>query len=160
CGVAEVDSRSDMSFRADDPPVMPLAGGLQPVARGAVRGAGILTAVLAVALGLHDAGGLGDPSLDELFNVCVYTCSAVLVCALVVTRGVTSRQDGGAWLALGIGIAFYTAGDIYYALFLENAASVPTPSPADAGYLLFYPFTYIALARLVGAHVRDVHANV
>src|SRR5581483_5153506 len=149
-----------MSFRADDPPVMPLAGGLAPVARGAVRGAGILTAVLAVALGLHDAGWLGGPSLDELFNVWVYTGIEVLVCALVLTRAFTVRRDRGAWLALGIGIAFYTAGDIYYTLFLENAASVPTPSPADVGYLLFYPFTYVALARLVGAHVRDVHANV
>src|SRR5947209_200099 len=65
-----------------------------------------------------------------------------------------------AALAPGVGIAFHTAGDIYYTLFLENAASLPPPSPADAGYLLFYPFAYIALARLVGAHVRDVHANV
>jgi cytochrome bd-type quinol oxidase subunit 2 len=126
-----------MTFRGAHPTVMPLAGGLSPAARRTVRAAGILTGVLAVALGLHDLGTLGGPQLDEFFNVWVYTGIEVLVCVLVLTRAFTIRQDRGAWLALGIGIAFYTAGDIYYALVLENAASVPTPSPADAGYLLF-----------------------
>jgi hypothetical protein len=149
-----------MSFRAGDPTLMPLAGGLPPAARRAVRGAGILTGVLTLALGLHDAAALGGSQLDELFNVWVYTGIEVLVCVLVLTRAFTIGQDRGAWLTLGVGIAFYAAGDIYYALFLEHAASVPTPSPADVGYLLFYPFAYVALARLVGAHVRDVHANV
>ena len=139
---------------------MPLSAGLSPAARRTLRGAGVLLGALVIALGLHDAGALGGPKLDDFFNVWVYTAIELLVCALVLTRAVTIRQDRGAWLALGIGIAFYTAGDLYYTLFLENAASVPTPSPADAGYLLFYPFTYVALARLVGAHVRDVHASV
>jgi diguanylate cyclase (GGDEF)-like protein len=139
---------------------MPLAAGLAPGLRRTLRGAGILIGVLAVALGLHDADVLGGPQLDGFFNVWVYTGIELLVCVLVLTRAFTIAQDRGAWLALGIGIAFYTAGDTYYTVVLEGAASIPTPSPADAGYLLFYPFAYVALARLVGAHVRDVHANV
>jgi two-component system, cell cycle response regulator len=113
-----------------------------------------------LALALHDAGVLGGAGLDDLFNSWVYLGIEVLVCALVLTRAFAAPADRGAWLALGIGVAFYTAGDLYYTLFLENAASVPSPSPADAGYLLFYPLVYASLARLVGAHARDVHANV
>ena len=139
---------------------MPLSTKLSPAARRIVRGAGAVTGALVIALALHDGLGLGGSGLDELFNVWVYTGIELLVCALVLARAFTVPEDRGAWLALGVGIAFYTAGDIYYTLYLENAASVPSPSPADAGYLLFYPFTYVALARLVGAHVRDVHANV
>ena len=150
-----------MTFRAGDPTLMPLAGGLSPAVRRAVRGAGIATGVLAIALGLHDAGVLGGPSLDELFNDWVYNGAEVLVCGLVLARALHDRPERRAWLALGIGIAFYTAGDIYYTLVLENAEHrCPPLRRATPCYLLFYPFAYAMLARLVGAHVRDVHASV
>jgi len=139
---------------------MPLSTRLSPGVRRAVRAAGALTGALVLALALHDAGLLGGDSLDTLFNAWVYTAIELLVCGLVLTRALTIDEDRGAWLALGAGIAFYTAGDIYYTLVLENAASIPSPSPADAAYLLFYPLAYVALARLVGAHIRDVHTNV
>jgi len=125
-----------------------------------VRAAGALLGVLVITLVLHDGGLLGGAGLDAFFNVWVYTGIELVVCGLVLTRALTVAAERKAWLALAIGIGFYTAGDLYYTLFLENSASIPTPSPADAGYLLFYPLTYVALARLVGAHVRDVHANV
>ena len=139
---------------------MPLSAGLAPGARHTLRMTGVLLAALVLALGLHTVGVLGGANLDDFFNVWVYAAIEILVCVLVLARAFSVPGDRGAWLALGVGIAFYTAGDLYYTLVLENAASIPTPSPADAGYLLFYPFAYVALARLVGAHVRDVHANV
>ena len=139
---------------------MPFTSGLPPAARRAVKATGAVLAGLLAALALHNAGVLGGSSLDDLFNVWVYSGIEVLVCALVLARGLAVREERGAWLALGAGIACYVAGDIYYTLFLENAASQPSPAPSDAGYLLFYPLVYVALARLVGAHARDAHANV
>ena len=148
-----------MSFSAG-PTLMPLTAGLGPAARRAVKMTGALLAAMLLALVLHNAGLLGGPHLDELFNVWVYCGIELLVCALVLTRALTIRAERAAWLALAAGIACYAAGDIYYTLFIENAASQPSPAPSDAGYLLFYPLAYAALARLVGAHARDLHANV
>ena len=149
-----------MSFNAG-PTLMPLTAGLSPGCPARPpRGRAPARARWWSLLGLHDAGALGGPKLDDLFNVWVYTAIELLVCALVLTRAVSIRQDRGAWLALAVGIACYTAGDIYYTLFLENAASVPSPSPATRATCSSTRFAYAALARLVGAHVRDVHANV
>ncbi len=148
-----------MSFRAGAI-VMPLSAGLSPVARRAVMAGAALLGAMVLALALHDAGALGGAQLDEFFNVWVYTGIELLVCALVLARALMIRADRSAWLALAAGLAFYTAGDIYYTAFLENAASVPSPSPADAAYLLFYPLAYACLAQLVGRHARGVHANV
>src|SRR5262249_15805169 len=148
-----------MSFSAG-PTLMPLTAGLSPAARRAVQATGAVLAALLAALALHNAGLLGGSNLDDLFNVWVYSGIHVLLSALVRARGPAVREERGAWLLLAAGIAFYVAGDIYYTVFLENAASQPSPAPSDAGYLLFYPLVYAALARLVGAHARDLHANV
>jgi len=139
---------------------MPLTAGLSPAARRILKGAGAVLVALVLLLALHDGLGLGGPGLDDFFNVWVYTSIELLVCGLVLARAMLIEADRPAWLALAAGVAFYTAGDIYYTAFLESASSVPSPSPADGAYLLFYPLVYACLARLVGAHVRDVHANV
>jgi diguanylate cyclase (GGDEF)-like protein len=55
-----------------------------------------------------------------------------------------------AWGLIGLALAVWAAGEIYYGAVLTGDGSIPIPSPADAGYLLFYPFAYagvIVLAR-------------
>ena len=47
----------------------------------------------------------------------------------------------------------YTGGEIYYAAVLAGKASVPIPSPADGGYLAFYPLAYAALIVLLRARI-------
>src|SRR6185312_4683132 len=54
-----------------------------------------------------------------------------------------------AWGLLGLALAAWTAGEIYYEVVLATRATVPVPSPADAGYLLFYPIAYAGLIVLV-----------
>lgn len=47
------------------------------------------------------------------------------------------------------GVTFNAAGETYYALAMNSSGELPSPSPADIGYLLYYPFTLAALLVLV-----------
>ena len=61
------------------------------------------------------------------------------------------RADGErlGWGLLGLALAVWAAGEIYYAAVLTGDSSIPIPSPADACYLLFYPIAYAGLIVLV-----------
>jgi hypothetical protein len=48
------------------------------------------------------------------------------------------------WL-LGAALLCRTVGDRYYSVYLIEDASPPIPSPADVGYLLFYPLAAMSL---------------
>src|SRR3954464_12154265 len=45
----------------------------------------------------------------------------------------------------------FAVGDVYWKFVLADNAHIPVPSPADLGYLLFYPFAFGALVLLVRA---------
>ena len=67
--------------------------------------------------------------------------------ALCLTRVVLLPADRGAWIAITAGLTLWTLGATYWAFAL---AGVPeparsAPSPADAGWLLFYPAAYVCL---------------
>jgi diguanylate cyclase (GGDEF)-like protein len=56
--------------------------------------------------------------------------------ALIVSAGITLARGGSMRLAAA-GMAAWGLGDFFYTLAYWTADSVPVPSPADAGYLLF-----------------------
>ena len=142
------------------PSLMPLTAGLGGRTRVSLSAVGALLTLAVLALALHDADVLGGRGLDGFFNDWVYNGIELAVAGLVLTRALLIRSERRAWMALAVGIAFYAAGDLYYTLFLEQAGSIPSPALSDAFYLLFYPCAYATIVRLVGTHVRDVHANV
>jgi signal transduction histidine kinase len=53
------------------------------------------------------------------------------------------------------GITFNAAGDTVYALLMDSSGNLPSPSPADVGYLLYYPLTMAALLVLVRRQSRS-----
>jgi diguanylate cyclase len=142
------------------PALMPLTAGLGGRTRLALRCTGLLLAIAVLTLALHDADLLGSSRLDGFFNDWVYNGAELLVAGLVLARALLVRTERSAWLILAIGIGFYAAGDLYYTLVLESEASIPTPSVSDALYLLFYPCAYVTIVRLIGAHIRNIHASV
>jgi len=82
-----------------------------------------------------------EPQLDgfELLRLLGFP-AASLFSFWVAKKYWGSTVFGKAYLALGIGYAFYTAGDslwYYYEVILQEA---PYPSFADIGYFGFYPF--------------------
>jgi two-component system, cell cycle response regulator len=115
---------------------------------------GVATAsftVVAVQL-LTGVGGSRLAGFDENWTYNAVTLSAALSC-FVCARG---RPDRVVWLAVGVAISAWAAGDIYYTFWLENRAEIPFPSLADAGYLLFYPPVYVALVVLFHKDVRGI----
>ncbi len=48
------------------------------------------------------------------------------------------------------------AGEIYWTVYVLNGSTPPNPSPADLGYLAFYPLAVLGLALLVRIRASDL----
>jgi len=127
------------------------------------RGFAILqTAIGAVLFGglalvvIYDWLGIGPSSLDVLINGVIYDSVVIcagLACLLRASRGGPER---GAWLAIGASILAWGAGEIWWTLYIEDNPSAPYPSPADIGYLGFYPLAVLGLYLLVRARAAEL----
>src|SRR5580692_4846290 len=107
---------------------------------GAVLVAGFLAFVLYTATPI---GG------EALFGTWIYCGVMVGAAASCLCRAALVRRERAAWALIGAGLLIWTGGEIYYEAVLAASGSVPIPSPADVGYLLFYPFTYAGLILLL-----------
>jgi diguanylate cyclase (GGDEF)-like protein len=90
----------------------------------------------------------------------LYNALEIGAVALCGARAVTRRRDRGAWLAVTVGMAFFAAADMYYALVWGDANTVPFPSLADALYLSFYPAVYIGIGLLLRSRVGRLPAGL
>ncbi len=114
---------------------------------------GLLALCLLAAFVAHVAVGFGGRSTDALFNTWIYSALMLTSAAACLLRAALVRRERLAWALLGVGLLLYTGGEIYYAAVLSGQASVPIPSPADGGYLAFYPLAYAALIALLRARI-------
>jgi diguanylate cyclase (GGDEF)-like protein len=119
---------------------------LAPSARLALRIAGAVLVAGFAAFALHAATGVGSESLFGTWIYCAVMLGAAASC---FTRAALVRRERTAWALIGAGLLIWTGGEIYYEATLAAQGSVPIPSPADAGYLLFYPLTYAGLIVLL-----------
>ena len=105
---------------------------------------------------LHDWVGIGGPGLDGAINGVAYDSVVVcagLACLLRAHRGGPERN---AWIAIGASIGAWAAGEIWWTLYIEGNRNAPYPSPADLGYLAFYPLAILGLYLLVRARAREL----
>jgi len=105
---------------------------------------------------LHDWVGIGGPALDVAINGVVY--DTVVVCAglACLTRARRGGQERGAWVAIAAAVLAWGAGEIWWTLYIEGNPSAPYPSPADLGYLAFYPLAVLGLYLLVKARTHEL----
>jgi diguanylate cyclase (GGDEF)-like protein len=105
-------------------------------------------------LAAHNLLGLGAGMgwLDDWLSDSLMTLAAVLC----LTRAALWRQERMAWLLIGLSLAAWAAGDIYWTLDLAELKSPPFPSLADIGYLGFYPLIITGLALLLRERIRVV----
>jgi two-component system, cell cycle response regulator len=87
------------------------------------------------------------------FDTWVYCALLVGASAACLVRARLFRRERLAWTLVGVGLLIWTGGEIYFSAVFSGGAEVPIPSPADAGYLLFYPFAYAGLILLVRARI-------
>jgi two-component system cell cycle response regulator len=74
-----------------------------------------------------------------LFHRYAHDLALGTVGILCLVRVVVAKHERLPWALIGAGICAWTAGEIYYTGVLWTVATVPFPSPADAGYLLMPP---------------------
>jgi diguanylate cyclase (GGDEF)-like protein len=99
---------------------------------------------------------LGDASLQDPVGRWVYDAVVLGAALLVLARAALVPAERGAWLALGAGLLLWALGQTYYSVVLYYASPAPFPSPADFGFLAFYPATYVALVLLLRARVAHL----
>lgn len=123
---------------------------------------GLRTAIGAVLFGgmalvmLRDWLLLGGSGLDVAINGVVYDAVVVgagLACLLRASRGGPER---GAWIAFAAAILAWAAGEIWWTLYIEGNPDAAYPSPADIGYLAFYPLAALGLYLLVRSRAKEL----
>jgi two-component system, cell cycle response regulator len=99
---------------------------------------------------------LGSGSLQDFVGRWVYDVVVLGAAAVVLARAALMTTERKAWLALGLGLLLWALGQTYYSAVLYYASPAPFPSPADFGFLAFYPASYVALVLLLRARVAHL----
>jgi hypothetical protein len=80
-----------------------------------------------------------------------------LTAAILATRASLMQEDSRsrwAWRLLGAGLLCFFAGDVLFFVYANVIANAPFPSPADAGYLAYYPLAFAGLLFFPSVPVR------
>ena len=132
---------------------MEVISGLSQRQRRTVIVGGFLALCLLVAFTARALLGFGGHNTHVLFNTWIYNTLMLTSAAGCLLRAALVRRERLAWGFLGVGLLLFAGGDIYFAAVLAEQATVPIPSPADGGYLAFYPLAYVALIVLLRARI-------
>jgi two-component system, cell cycle response regulator len=113
---------------------------------------GALLAFYAVVV----VGELPGEELQTAVGRWVYDVIVLGAAAIVLWRALRMPAERRAWLALGVGLLLWGFGQTYYSVVLYYAEPAPFPSPSDAGFLAFYPASFVALVLLLRARVAHL----
>lgn len=127
-----------------------------PRAVALLRGA-LVGAVVLAALGLlTDPGGAAGWAVEYLLMPFI-PAAAALMCA---ARAALIVRERAAWATIAIGVTLFAAAYIYWSVSLRHQSAPPYPSVADAGWLAFYPLSYLGLGLLVRSRVVRFQGSV
>jgi two-component system, cell cycle response regulator len=93
--------------------------------------------------------GLNADGLGQVIDVPLYSALEVSAALFCLARPLLRPDNRATWLAVGLGIACFTAGDLYFSFVLAEREAIPYPSLADAGYVALYPLVYLGLGLLL-----------
>jgi two-component system, cell cycle response regulator len=125
-----------------------------------LRAAQLATVAGLVVFILQATLKVGGHGFDSFARDWLYDGLIVASALFCLVRAALVRDERLAWLMLGLGLASWSAGEIYYTSVLAGQHDPPYPSIADALYLGFYPATYVALGLLIRPRVREYGAGV
>lgn len=111
---------------------------------------GLVYAVLLVP-GVRPTPGY-QPAIDWWLNM---TVDALVILVLAV-RAVADRSDRAAWMMMVAGLLLAFVGSTTYFAYYRHLDPIPSPSWADAGWLLFYVLLAIGLALRLRARARSM----
>jgi two-component system, cell cycle response regulator len=109
----------------------------------------------AVGLGVFAIGTFtsqpGGP-VEDLLNHWVYNGLMLFACVVVGARAYLDPRERPAWTAFTAALVCWTFGEIYTVVVLPEAF----PSPADLGFIAFYPLVYIGMVGLLRSRVSSI----
>jgi diguanylate cyclase (GGDEF)-like protein len=102
-------------------------------------------ALLLAAFVLRALGAFGDAATQRLFATWISDAIVLSAVAVCLWRALVERSGRMVWALAGLGMASWGLGNAYFEHTLAAGARLPNPSPADIGYLGFYPLMYLAV---------------
>jgi diguanylate cyclase (GGDEF)-like protein len=111
----------------------------------------LATGVFVVHSLVPDSGWFADFCDNWLYDLILFVAAG-----LCAARGILVEKNRAGWLWLAAAIAVWAAGDTFYTHAYGNDPNPPAPSPADIGYLGFYPLAYIGFILLVRTRIRKL----
>jgi diguanylate cyclase (GGDEF)-like protein len=87
-----------------------------------------------------------DSTAIDGWGVDLFEATASVLC---VVGGMRKRPGSAVPILLGLGLACWSLGDLVLTIASLGGATPPSPSPADAVYLLYFPLSYAAVVLLV-----------
>ncbi|MGB7588752.1 MAG: GGDEF domain-containing protein [Solirubrobacterales bacterium] len=109
-----------------------------------------------VCVAFHNWFALGGPGLDFITNGPIYDSVVIAAGLACLLRAAAAPRERAAWILIGAAILAWAAAEVYWTWFILDNPSPPFPSPADAGYLAFYPLAIAGLAALVRARAHQL----
>jgi two-component system cell cycle response regulator len=100
--------------------------------------------------------GIGGSGLDAAINGPLYDAVVVSAGIACLVKAGGAGSERRAWLALAAAVLCWGASEIYWTAFLADDPSPRYPSPADLGYLVFYPLAVTGVYLLVRARAREL----
>jgi diguanylate cyclase (GGDEF)-like protein len=129
----------------------------------AVRWTGWLVAAMAATMAVYAIDvvfGALPSTASELFQKfasCGLFFGAATLCEM---KGRVSGDERSAWRLIGVAMALWGLGSMYFSAFLWNAAEVPVPSIADFFWLIFFLPAYAGLFKLMRTRARSDRKGV
>lgn len=115
----------------------------------------LMRAASAAGLAVFAIVTIGAPQEGDLaafFNIWVYNGLMLLACAIVGARAYTVPRERAAWIVMTLAIASWSFGELWYAF----AKPQSYPSPADVGFICFYPLLYAGIVLLLRSRARTL----
>jgi diguanylate cyclase (GGDEF)-like protein len=126
----------------------------------ALRASAVLAVAALVLYGAQAAWTVCGSAATSFFELYVYNGLIAAAAAFCLLRARSVERERGAWLAFGLGLLAWAAGEAAYSLFLDGPTEPGHPNVSDVLWLLFYPGCYVGLVLLVRARVHEFRASL
>ncbi|MFN2617348.1 MAG: HD domain-containing phosphohydrolase [Thermoleophilaceae bacterium] len=128
------------------------------IQHGPLAVATVLAAVWAL-YALHTLTGVGGQAVTSA-ETPIYDGLLIASAVICLARVPLLRRERLPWLIVGVALAVWAASDIYFTTAFGDMDEPPFPSLADAGWLFFYPASYVAMLLLLRSRVKRFRASL
>ena len=90
--------------------------------------------------------------LARVMNTWGYDGLMVFACVIAGSHAYLVTRERWAWIVITVAMTCWTLGEIWAAVFKPTSY----PSPADLGFIAFYPLMYVGIVMLLRSRARTI----